>query len=170
MNKKLLLIIDLQESFINESTKLLPQKIEKLLISNKFDYIVFTKFINDDKSNFYKILNYKGCMTEKDRNIVIDTKNCKIIEKRVYTAYNDELKSYIDSNNIKTIYLCGIDTDACVLKTALDLFENNFDVKVIEDCSMSHSGIEYHISAINMLRKLIGNQNVIKMLGSVRND
>lgn len=170
MNKKLLLIIDLQESFINESTKLLPQKIEKLLISNKFDYIVFTKFINDDNSNFYRILNYKGCMTEKDRNIVIDTKNCKIIEKRVYTAYNDELKSYIDSNNIKTIYLCGIDTDACVLKTALDLFENNLDVKVIEDCSMSHSGIEYHNSAINMLRKLIGNQNVIKMLGSVNND
>ena len=170
MNKKLLLIIDLQESFINESTKLLPQKIEKLLISNKFDYIVFTKFINDDNSNFYRILNYKGCMTEKDRNIVIDTKNYKIIEKRVYTAYNDELKSYIDSNNIKTIYLCGIDTDACVLKTALDLFENNLDVKVIEDCSMSHSGIEYHNSAINMLRKLIGNQNVIKMLGSVNND
>ena len=109
-------------------------------------------------------------MTEKDRNIVIDTKNYKIIEKRVYTAYNDELKSYIDSNNIKTIYLCGIDTDACVLKTALDLFENNLDVKVIEDCSMSHSGIEYHNFAINMLRKLIGNQNVIKMLGSVNND
>ena len=170
MNKKLLLVIDLQESFINECTKLLPPKIEKLLICNKFDYIVFTKFINDDKSDFYRILNYKGCMTEKDRNIVIDTKNYKIIEKRVYTAYNDELKSYIDSNNIKTIYLCGIDTDACVLKTALDLFENNLDVKVIEDCSMSHSGIEYHNFAINMLRKLIGNQNVIKMLGSVNND
>ena len=127
-------------------------------------------FINDDNSNFYRILNYKGCMTEKDRNIVIDTKNYKIIEKRVYTAYNDELKLYIDSNNFETIYLCGIDTDACVLKTALDLFENNLDVKVIEDCSMSHSGIEYHNSAINMLRKLIGNQNVIKMLGSVNND
>lgn len=150
--------------------KITSPKIEKLLISNKFDYIVFTKFINDDNSNFYRILNYKGCMTEKDRNIVIDTKNYKIIEKRVYTAYNDELKLYIDSNNIKTIYLCGIDTDACVLKTALDLFENNLDVKVIEDCSMSHSGIEYHNSAINMLRKLIGNQNVIKMLGSVNND
>lgn len=168
--KKLLLIIDLQEGFINEYTKSLPKKIEKLLISNKFEYIVFTKFINDDKSNFYKILNYKGCMDEKNRNIVIDTKDYKIIEKRVYTAYNDELKLYIDTNNIKTIYLCGIDTDACVLKTALDLFENNFDVKVIEDCCMSHSGIKYHNCAINMLKKLIGSQNVIKMFGSVNND
>ena len=166
----LLLIIDLQENFINNNTKNVPNSIKKLIDSNIANHIVFTKFINDDSSNFYKVLNYKGCMSEKDRNIVIDTKDYKIIEKRVYTAYNNELKLYINTNNIKTIYLCVIDTDACVLKTALDLFENNFDVKVIEDCSMSHSGIEYHISAINMLRKLIGNQNVIKMLGSVRND
>lgn len=166
----LLLIIDLQENFINDNTKNVPNSIKKLIDSNITNHIVFTKFINDGSSNFYKILNYKGCMNEKDRNIVIDTKDYKIIEKRVYTAYNDELKLYIDNNNIKTIYLCGTDTDACVLKTALDLFENKFDVKVIEDCSMSHSGIEYHNSAINMLRKLIENQNVIKMLGSVRDD
>ena len=30
-------------------------------------------------------------------------------------------------NKIKDIYLCGIDTDACVLKTAIDLFENNYN-------------------------------------------
>ena len=72
-------------------------------------------------------------MNEKYRKIVINTKDYKIIEKRIYTAYNDELKLYIDTNNIKIIYLCGINTDACVFKTALDLFENNFDVKVIDD-------------------------------------
>ena len=166
----LLLVIDLQENFINDNTKNIPNSIKKLIDSNIANHIVFTKFINDDSSNFYRILNYKGCMNEEDRNIVIDTKDYKVIEKRVYTAYNDELKLYIDTNNIKTIYLCGIDTDACVLKTALDLFENSFDVKVIEDCSMSHSGIEYHNYAINMLKKLIGSQNVIKMLGSVNND
>ena len=113
--------------------KNVPNSIKKLIDSNIANHIVFTKFINYDSSNFYKILNYKDCMNEKDRNIVIDTKDYKIIEKRVYTAYNDELKLYINTNNIKTIYLCGIDTDACVLKTALDLFENNFDVKVIDD-------------------------------------
>lgn len=165
-----LLVIDLQENFINNNTKNVPNSIKKLIDSNIANHIVFTKFINDDSSNFYKILNYKGCMNEKDRNIVIDTKDYKIIEKRVYTAYNDELKLYIDTNKIRTIYLCGIDTDACVLKTALDLFENVFDVKVVEDCSMSHSGIEYHNSAINMLKKLIGSQNVVKMLGSVNDE
>ena len=35
-------------------------------------------------------------------------------------------------NHIEQIYLCGIDTDACVFKTALDLFENEYDVYVLE--------------------------------------
>ena len=167
---KLLLVIDVQKDFINENTNPILLKIEELVNSDNFKNVVFTRFINDVNSIWYKELNYKGCMNEEGRNIVIDTKDYKVIEKRIYTAYNDELKLYIDTNNIRTIYLCGIDTDACVLKTALDLFENNFDVKVIEDCSMSHSGIEYHNYAINMLKKLIGRQNVIKMLGSVNND
>ena len=28
-------------------------------------------------------------------------------------------------SSIGVVYLCGLDTDACVLKTAVDLFENN---------------------------------------------
>ena len=161
----LLLIIDLQNNFINENTKDIPNKVEKLIDNKIADNIIFTKFINDNESNFYKTLKYKGCMTDEDRNIVINTNGYKIIEKRGYTAFNDELKHFIEDNNVKTIYLCGIDTDACVLKTALDLFENNYDVKVIEDCSMSHSGIEYHNYAISILKKMIGSKNIIKVLG-----
>lgn len=159
-SKDMLLIIDLQKNFINEYTKGVPLKIEKLLSKNIFDYVAFTKFINDTNSQFYKILNYKGCIDDEDRKIVIDTKNYPIFDKRIYTTLNLEFKIFLEKNNIKTIYLCGIDTDACVLKTAIDLFENNYDVKVIEDCSMSHSGIEYHNFAIKMLKKLIGCQNI----------
>ena len=136
----------------------------------QFEYVVFTKFINDTNSQYYNTLNYKGCMTEEDRKIVLDTKNYKVIEKKVYTALNDELNQYIKDNNIDEIYVCGIDTDACVMKTALDLFENNYNVKVIEDCSMSHSGADIHNNAVGILKKLIGKENVIKMLESVNND
>lgn len=165
--KDLLLIIDLQKNFINEHTKSLPAKIEKLLKEKQFDFIAFTKFINDLNSPFYKVLNYKGCMTEEDRNIVLDTKEYKVFEKEIYTALNTKFKKYLEDNNIRTIYLCGIDTDACVMKTALDLFENNYDVKVIENCSMSHSGTNAHNAAIKILKKLIGKQNVIRISNNI---
>ena len=161
MENTLLLIIDVQKNFINDNTKKIPNKITNLINKNHFDYIAFTKFINDEISNFYKILNYKGCINENDRKIVLDTQNNKVFTKRIYTAVNDEFKTYIKENEIEKVYLCGIDTDACVLKTAIDLFENNIDVKVIENCCMSHSGKKYHNYAIKMLKKLIGKESII---------
>lgn len=161
--KSLLLVIDLQKSFINNNTSEIPLKVEKLIKNNNFDYVAFTKFVNFDTCNFNTVLNYKGCMSEEDRRIVVDTGNNKVFSKSIYTALNDELINYIKDNNIDIIYLCGIDTDACVLKTAIDLFENNYNFRIIENCSMSHSGKEYHEFAIKMLRKLVGVSNVISM-------
>lgn len=161
--KSLLLVIDLQKSFINDNTSEIPLKVEKLIRNNNFDYVAFTKFINYDTCNFNTVLNYKGCMSEEERNIVIDTGNNKIFCKSVYTALNNELIDYINDNNINMIYVCGIDTDACVLKTAIDLFENNYNFRVIENCSMSHSGKEFHEFAIRMLKKLVGEQNIISL-------
>ncbi len=161
MNNSLLLIIDVQRNFINENTESLISKINEFIKKSNYNYIAFTKFINDENSNFYKVLNYKGCINEYDREIAIETKDNKIFNKRTYTALTDELKKYISEKNIETIYLCGIDTDACVFKTALDLFDSNYNVKILKDYCMSHSGLEDHNMAIHLLKKLIGANNVI---------
>ena len=159
--KKLLLVIDVQKDFINDNTKDYVTKIDNLINSNRYDFVAFTKFINGEDSNFYKDLNYKGCMTEDGRRIVLDTRNNKVFEKRVYTAVNEELKKYLIDNSIVSVYLCGIDTDACVLKTALDLFENNINVFILKDYCMSHSGKLFHDNAIFMLEKLISKNSII---------
>lgn len=119
---RLLLVIDVQNDFINEHTKNTLTKIKELVDSNKYDLTAFTRFINDENSIWYKKLNYKGCITKEGQSIAIDTKNNKVFDKTVYTAVNDALKNYIRENNISEIYLCGFDTDACIQKTAIDLF------------------------------------------------
>ena len=159
--KNLLLVIDVQKDFVNDNTEECVIKINKLINTEKYDFVAFTKFINDENSNFYKELNYKGCMTEEGRRIVLDTGKNKIFEKRVYSAVNDKLEKYLNDNNIDSVYLCGIDTDACVLKTSLDLFESNINVFVLKDYCMSHSGKIFHDNAILMLEKLIGKKSII---------
>ena len=161
MNNSLLLIIDMQRNFINKNTESLISKINELIKTSSYNYIAFTKFINDENSNFYKVLNYKGCKDEYNRDIVIDTKSYKIFNKRTYTSLTSELKEYLKEKNIDAVYLCGIDTDACILKTALDLFDNNYNVKVLKNYCMSHSSFENHDMAIHLLKKLIGENNII---------
>lgn len=63
--KKLLLVVDVQNDFINDDTKALLHKISNLIDSNKFDKIAFTRFINCNKSRFFKDLHYKRCLTKK---------------------------------------------------------------------------------------------------------
>lgn len=76
---KLLLVIDAQKDFINENTKPILLKVEDLIKENRFSHIAFTKFINDVNSKWYTELNYNGCLTEKQQEIVIDTKDYRIL-------------------------------------------------------------------------------------------
>lgn len=158
---KLLLVIDAQNDFINEHTQKILIKIRELVDSNKYNLTAFTRFINDENSILYKKLNYKGCMTKDGQSIAIDIKNNKVFDKKIYTAVNDELKNYIRENNISEIYLCGFDTDACVQKSALDLFEQNYNVYVLKDYCMSHEGKEIHDLYIHNLTRLIGKDKII---------
>jgi len=158
--KTLLLVIDVQNDFVDSNNIDILEKINKLIDSNKYNEVAFTRFINDEDSIWYKKLNYKGCITENGRKIVIDTKNYKIFDKRIYSAVNNELEEYIKINNIEEIYLCGFDTDACVQKTAIDLFEKNYNVFVLKDYCMSYD-IKLHNTIINNLKRLIGKNKII---------
>lgn len=158
---KLLLVIDLQNDFINENSKYVVDRIKELIQSKEYKNIIFTKFINNYKSKWYKELNYKGCLTKEGQNIPIDTQDYKVIEKEIYSSLNEGLKKYIDDNHIEEIYLCGIDTECCVLKTALDLFESNYNVYVLKDyCACTH-GMQKHDSALETMARCIGKNRII---------
>ena len=156
----LLLVIDMQKAFINQNTEYLIEKISNLINTNQYNYIVFTRFINTNDSIYVRDLNYYGCIGE-DKELVIKPDNHKVIDKKVYSSLNSELKNYIIENNITKIYLCGINTDCCVLKTAFDLFENEYDFYILKDYCASTNGIEKHNNALEILKRNIGNKRII---------
>ena len=159
--KKMLLVIDLQKSFINPNTEFLISKIDSLVNSGSYDLVVFTKFINDSDSMWVKKLNYKGCISLEDRKIMIDTKDNIVLEKSLYTAYSNNLINLINLFKIDEVHLCGIDTECCVLKTAFDLFENGYDIKVLSGYSACTHGEESNKNALDIIARNIGKSNVI---------
>lgn len=159
---RLLLIIDVQRNFINANTEDVLSNIQDLIDSKQFNFIAFTKYKNAVDGLFCRELNYLGCIKEKDQEIMLDTKNFPIFEKTVYTVFNDDFKKFLKDYKIDKIYLCGIDTDACVFKTALDLFENEYDVYVLEKYCRSHIGKIAHDQAITSMKRLIGEKRVIE--------
>ena len=81
--------------------------------------------------------------------------------KYTYSAVNRDLIEYIFQNSIDEIYLCGFDTDGCLLKTAFDLFENNIKTYILQEYCMSSGGEKYHYEAIDILKRSIGEKFII---------
>lgn len=158
----LLLIIDMQEGFrCIESESILPN-ILKLTKTFK-GKIIFSKFINQQNSLFEKQLNWTKLQNKKDQQLFTELKDNDntIIEHNTYTVLNNTLKQFLINNNITKVYLCGIYTDICIIKTAMDLFDNNIEVFIIKNsCNTLHKR-QNHNSAINSLRHILNAKHII---------
>lgn len=149
MFKSLLIIIDVQKGFINDFTKDVPKKIKNHLIASqeKYDFVIFTKFINKPNSKFIKYLNWKGCMKPEEIEIVDELKDFvgkeNLFEKETYSVFkSEELMNFIQTNKISQIFLCGLNTDACVIASAFDGFDLGFEINVIKELTNTFWGPE----------------------------
>ena len=158
--KTCLLIVDVQRGFINESTKDIPKKVEKLQYN--YDYVFITKFYNPSDSFFRKLVKWEEFdKNSKDVDIAFKPKlEAIILEKTVYTCVNEEFLDLLKSLNINTVYICGIDTDICVTKSAVDLYEHNIIPIVLSSYCGSTAGKEAHRNALKTLERYIGKDQV----------
>lgn len=163
-DKKCLYLIDVQNGFISNNTKHILTRIDKLLKSNYFDYIIASKFINYENSPYVKYLNWNKFMDDNDIMLYkpIEEKANLIVEKNKYTSLTNDVLNYLSDNNLKEIYLAGIDTDCCVLATAISFFENDIKPYVLEYYSASNGGNDGHKSALTVLKRLIGEISIVK--------
>ena len=158
----LLLIIDMQEWFRQEkSEKILPNI---MMLKKSFKgKIVFSKFSNNKNSLFEKQLNRFKFQNTNDKKLFFELKSEDNVEiqHNTYTILNNELKEYIKLNNISKVYLAGIYTDVCIIKTAMDLFDENIITYVIEDACNSLHGKSNHDLAIDSLKHILGKKQII---------
>lgn len=161
MNNNLLLIIDLQNAFINQYTMKSKEDISRLLKREEYNNVLFTRFLNSESSPVYQKLKWGSCIDAESTKICIDTNGYDILDKTTYTALNDDMREYITEKQINTIHLCGIDVECCVLVTALNMFENNYDVRVLEDYVYCMHGEKAKANAIKILERNIGKRNII---------
>ena len=160
--ESLLLIIGMQKGFrYAESEALLPNLL-KLKKSFK-GKIVFSKFVNDKDSLFEKQLNWTEFQNEEDKKLFSElrTSNNIEFEHNGYTVINEALLQFIKENKIIKVYLCGIYTDVCITKTAMDLFDKGIETFVIEDAYNSLHGKSIHDSAIESLRHILGKKQIL---------
>ncbi len=164
MGKQALLIVDVQEGFRNEHTKAIPALVQELQYD--YEYVFATQFINPGKGHqFVEWLEWERFMKgSKDVKLAFKLRDGgKIIKKNTYNSCVDtNFLESLSSMEIDEVHICGIDTDICVLASAVGLFDNGrFKPVVLSKYCASHAGKDYHDAALKILRRYIGKKQVI---------
>ncbi len=156
--KTALVVIDVQNYFVNDKTKGLPAKIAAFIENNKFDYVLFTQFVNKENSSFVKLLNWRKCFSSPDIDIhrslakYITPENT--FKKTAYSVFKAiGFTDFLKKQNISKLFLCGLDIDSCVLASSYDAFDLGYEVKVLKHLCQSHSGADYDKAASKIIDK-----------------
>ncbi len=158
---KVLIVIDAQKGFVTEASEHILEPIESLQYT--FDKVVFTRFHNPDPSPFRRILKYcKLAPESEDTKLAISARDDAVmIERALYSCVTPELRRLLAHWKADEVYVTGIATEACVLKTVLDLVESDVRPWVIADLCASDKAYRYHDMALELIASLIGPEHII---------
>ena len=158
MSRTALIILDLQNCFITDKTKSLPQKIKEHIETQKYDFIIFSKFINTESSNFVKKLNWNKCKISPEIDIVLELSEIAlknhIFEKNTYSIFKSkEFVDFLSQNEISKLFFCGLDLDACILASVFETFYLEFDFEILYGLSGSSAKIDIDTSVKRIINR-----------------
>lgn len=157
---RVLAIIDVQQGFINDATRHIPDIAERLQIP--FARVFASRFENAPGSAFRTLMDLTrfGAGSADCELAFAPRADAEIYVKHGYSAMSAPLLA-AGREGGGEIHLCGIATDNCVLATAIDLFEAKLRPVIIADACASHAGKAYHEAGIMILKRLIGERQVV---------
>ncbi|MGH8628627.1 MAG: cysteine hydrolase [Gammaproteobacteria bacterium] len=167
LDTSVLMVVDVQNGFLTETTRhALPVIIELVDKWQKLDGMtVFTRYFNYPGSAFERMMNWRQLHDSPDTDIANElrpyTAESVTLDKYAYSAATKEFMELAQAHSWTDVAICGIDTDLCVLKTALDIFERNLTPWVITNASASTGGDDLHKSGLAVMGRAIGEHHLL---------
>lgn len=164
--KNILLVVDVQNGFTRyEQTRHTAEKIKNLINAKIFDSVIATRFFNKQGSQYTEFLHWNRLLNAPDTDLVEGIVADYVVDKNIYTCLTNEfINLLIKINNgvrPKYVFIVGIDTDCCVLKIAVDLFEQYIMPIVLTDYCNSNGGPNSHQAGLTVLSRNIGKNALV---------
>lgn len=160
--RDLLLVIDMQEGFRSKATEsITPNLLELLQVFP--GKVVLSLFVNEKGSLFETELSWTDFQAADQQALLPEFQELDFPRfwHSGYTVLTPEITDLIEAERLETIYLAGIFTDVCIVKTAMDVFDFGHRPVVVADCVNTLHGEDVHQATLKSLKFSIGWQNVI---------
>jgi nicotinamidase-related amidase len=155
-----LLVVDVQQGFLNQFTSHIPERIVTLIGRDNHDPILFTRFLNPPNGPYHRFLDWHACEGPPETDLAPALERFadeeRVFTKPGYTGISDELATWLRDSGAERVTIVGIDTDMCVLKVAMDVFDLGIEPIVLIDCCASTAGLQAHLAGLAVLSRNIG--------------
>lgn len=174
----LLIVVDVQRGFINSHSAHVVEPIIEFLDqwSESGRRAILTRFHNPIGSKWETLKGWKHLRDQGETDLVpelehlalkyFDSGLITIEDKYSFTSITPSIRHILENRKIEEVYLCGLDTDACVLATAIDLFEmvGVRPIILTDLCASSGSSVDptNHEMGIRLARRLIGREQLLE--------
>ncbi len=139
----LLLVIDVQNGFVNEHTRHVNEPFNALIhaFADGGAPVAFTRFVNVKGGAHERWIGWSRFMEEPENALhdALEKGDYPVFVKHGYTAFTAAFEEHLQGLGIERLVMCGIATDGCVLNTAVDAFERNIEPVVVTDACASHA-------------------------------
>lgn len=155
-----LLVVDVQKGFLNQYTKHIPTRIARLIERDAPQPILFTRFVNTPDGPYPRFLGWDACQSPPETDLAPEitpfARKDRIFTKPGFAGVPDELRNFLKNGGFEGVTIVGIDTDMCVLKITLDIFDMAIEPAVLTDCCASTAGLQAHFAGLAVLARNIG--------------
>jgi nicotinamidase-related amidase len=155
-----LLVVDVQRGFINQFTRHIPGRIKRLIDMGDYAPVLLTVFVNTPGSPYQRMLDWHGCAGPPETDLVDELQplagDNNVFHKQGLTGLPDDLAERLRDERFSEMSVVGIDTDMCVLKIAMDMFDLGIEPVVLVDCCASTAGLQAHLAGLAILSRNIG--------------
>ncbi|CAJ1385273.1 unnamed protein product [Effrenium voratum] len=164
--KRALVVVDMtveQVANISYQKDEIIQTIRRLAQSGKFDAIIdshlwFEK--GGPPSSLAEMFPNIGHAGTEGANLIPELRDLglEFVKKYQYSCFagGSDLESHLRKLGIEEVVITGINTDYCVLATALDSFYAMFQTRVVESGVSSFNGRAGHLEGLKDIRRYLG--------------
>ena len=167
MSNAVLVVVDVQNGFITRHSKAVVGVIADVVASWKAagGDVWFSRYANYPGSPFERFLRWNRVQASPEIDIVEELREAAtgavVLDKTIYSVFDEAGRDLAKARRWTEFVFCGIATESCVLKSAVDAFELGYTPWLVHDACASDAGPTAHDAGLVVARRSIGEGQVI---------
>ena len=161
---KIILLVDIQEGYMNDELRGLTRDIEKHVKNFDYDLVIATRYINKNDSLHRADIYIKDMTVFSSKAKLVESIekiSDFVLMKSTYSSLTEDVYKLLEKNEVKQVYLAGLNTETSILATAFELFDKGIKPIILSNLCNTVNGKKVNEAALEILKIAVGEDCIL---------